>query len=404
MWSRLDHPEKMPYFDVVIAVPDNRKNAYILNILKGIGKNYKVGILIDYDQFSYHKRASTNRQFLSKLLEFGAKEVTERSQCAVFIVPILRYSEEFLHKVSRHGFIRYQKVFSYFRFWFDTHHYSVINNEFKFCVLFVEDVVLMQDIFAEDGIDFSIASNIRPVNFAYTAYPAFPGQFKVDYLIVFPTKLGFKSRRSDETDILAKYTFIRNINRLLKQIPSTDKIAYKHHSVVDGGTPFIEKKLEGGLSYLPIILIKLVKKLFEVACQLDPSKNRPTNLKGKIVKILIGCEYFLMRERCNNFSEFTENHNLSAELFYPNIGKGIISGRSNAVWGALKAKLAVYNCDDNVPGDGFGDFQPALKLTYERCGITPCHGELRFDQSKFNNVNQSGSLDLVDYLINEIPK
>jgi len=394
----------MPYFDFVIAVPDNRKNAYILNILKGMGKKFRVGIFIDYDQFNYHKRARTNHQFLRKLLEFGAKEVTEESECAVFLVPILRYSEGFLHKVSRHGFVKYQKIVSYFRFWFDTHHYSVIKNKFKFSVLYSEDPILMQTILARDGVDFPIANNIRSINFIYTTYPAFPDDFELDYLIIFPTKLGFKRRRADEPDILAKYNFIRNINKLLKQIPLSDKIAYKHHSVVDGGTPFIERKLEGALSYLPTTLIKLIKKFIEVACQLDRDGHQPNSFRGRVIKVLIGCEYFLMRDRCNNFSQFTENHNLSAELFYPNIGKGIISGRSNAVWGALKAELAVYNCDDNVPGSGFGDFQPALEIIYERCGITPCRGELRFDQSAFNKVNQPDSLDLVDYLSNEIVK
>lgn len=383
----------MNNYDLILLYKLNRKHGCFFNIVKALAAEYKIGILMDFGvSRQNHKQGETDKLYFNKLLELGAETVKSKSVCKLFLVPVYKYSSQCYDAVKE--LIVYDTLVVYQRFTCLSQHLEELTQKLPVKIILAEDVKLLRCCLKEDNKESILGGlEVRPLSFIYSDYPVFGNDLKIDYLVVFPTRMSFQKESMGFIDPLQKKKFIKNINALLNKIDKNCLIAYKLHSVHDGGWPFAGRKMEPVLKLFPNLLLRLINK---IVCDLKLDSKF-----AKMAELSNTIEFIFMSKKYKNFASLTPYHNFPVELFYPNIKKGIISGRSNAVWGALKMGLFVYNCDDNIPGSGYGEFAH-LKRNYESFGVAPCHGELEFDSSNFDKVKQENSISLVDFLKTKI--
>ncbi len=384
----------MNHFDIVLLYTFNRYHGYYLNIVKNLGKTHRVGLLVDPTKVKNRsKHEITDARYLEELQQFGAKIATESITCNILFVPVIHYYEEnfpWLNTIVS----SYKMILGYVVCSPMASHLEILKEKLPLHQLLVEDIKLLKSRLSTEKKDHLLDGiDVKGVSFVYTQYPVLR-KIEMDYLIVFPTKMSFQ-KADQPIDAVQKKRFMRNINKLLSKISPEDTVYYKLHSVLDGGWPFAHSKMEAIEKNLPQFMIQSITNIIN-HLKLDDQSSQ-------IAEIANTSEFVLMTRSCQNLSTLTKSHNYPVELFYPHVRKGVISGRSNSIWGALKANLPVYNCDDNVIGSGYGDYAH-LKENYEHFGVDPCHGELSFDPFHFDKVQQKNNVDLIKYLKEMIGK
>ncbi len=384
----------MNKYDIVFLYGFNRKHGYYLNLVKALVKNYKVGIFVDpVKTKSQRKQKGTDQSYLNELISHGAELVVSPCECCILFAAIYHYSPECFKKVRL--MVSFEQVVGYARFSLIPEHLEVLRQQLPIQLIFAEDIRLLQICLKNRGKEALLSEvKVKPIQFVYTNCSVFSENFYLDYLIIFPTHLGFKRDPMDSADISQKIMFMRNINQLLAQIPRESRVAYKLHSLRDGGAAFVHIKLEKILNMLSSFLLRMFYRIIS---------NTYLDKVFLCKEIVLVLEYIFMKRRCVNFSDTTPYHNFPVELFYSNIRKGIITGRSNAVWGALKARIPVYNCDDNSGKEQYGNFSH-LRQNYDYFGVPSCCGKLSFDEKNFDKVKQDDSIDLIEYLTEKLEK
>jgi hypothetical protein len=341
------------------------------------------------------KQKATDDLYVDKLQDYGAEIIYEKCRCSLFLIPVYRYSEQCFQAINK-LIVSYKELLAYLRFTCVPEHIEELRKKLPLKVLLAEDIRLLEMSLRQEKKEHILSDvQVIPLSFIYKDYPVFDKKdINIDYLIVLPTRMSFQREPNGVADPLQKRRFVRNINKILDCLDRNDSVVYKLHSVRDGGWPFVGRRMYPVLKCLPRFILRILNKII-LFFKLDRRYLKTAELSNTI-------EFIFMTDKCKNLADITPYSNFPAELFYPNVNKGIITGRSNAVWGALKAGIAVYNCDDNLPGSGYGDFALHLTRNFESFGVMPCQGKLEFDVINFDKVKQDNTVDIIKFLRNKI--
>jgi hypothetical protein len=226
------------------------------------------------------------------------------------------------------------------------------------------------------------------VGLPFQKYPVFE-EFAVDWVVAAPTLFSFHTERD-------KQAFLRNVLKLMKQIPERDVIVYKSHNgnEKDYFTPRLYE-----------VIARMILRIPSAEVMLEGFIQRlPQRLQYHLNKVLTAMLHLRVTRRAIAMIKFTPLADMSIEAFLPGVRKGVIGGLSNTIWGALYFGLRYYNCVDESSRSGSSELlnkssENLLSLNLKYFGLPFCNGDLSADIgqhsiTKIKNLN-SNLIDLI---------
>jgi hypothetical protein len=170
------------------------------------------------------------------------------------------------------------------------------------------------------------------VGLPFRDYPLFD-DFSVDWIFASPTLYSFRTEAE-------KHCFLRDVLKLLQQLPSTDTVAYKPHNgnERDYFSPLIYSLLARILIFVPrsICLLETLIDKF------------PDFLPSHTSRLMTAFLHLRLMDLTIPMSNLNLNGHMSLESFLPGVRKGVIGGESNTMWGVTHFDLTYCNCVSRI--------------------------------------------------------
>jgi hypothetical protein len=318
-------------FDLVLVIGYFRSASPLLSVIKYLANKWRIGVCFQpLDTATSRKVASYQTQFQTLCLEYGATLISDSKElcCRVLVVQQYVYDDAFAERIAL-NFVAAEK-------WgMLTLASAGLASQDRF--LFQFDIRRL--IALDHGlVDFLVSTRaaseryrgceLIEVGLPFSEYPIV-GELDIDWIIATPTVFSFHVERD-------KYIFLKNVIRLLDEIPEYEIVAYKPHN--GNELDYLAPKLFYFLSRL-LPKSKFARNLFGI---IGDFKFFETS--GFFNKILTAYLHQLILLRAKPLGSLTPLGVMSLEIFLPNIRRGLIGGRSNSMWGSLHSGVPYLNC------------------------------------------------------------
>ena len=377
--------EKVQYYDLILVYTSYRRHNNYLNIIKYLGPKFSIGVLRFEPK---HEWGESEEIYWRLCLQYGAKEVKGDTECHSLMISRFGkgtqrgYYEDIIEDVPRS--ITYKKVF----YNMDSPMMGVPYLD-EICKNLGKPILLVPSIKYFDFLDGKYASKeavekngleMVEVGTPYAKYPIFE-DFETDYLFAYPSQCSVQSRWED-------YHLLKNIVKVLRQLPSDAKIILKPHNARDTGNrlSYTNKKLK----IMPLWLIKILLSFgcfFEIKWKGKSKYNMPPD---KVLQYCIHLQNEYIFKRCDNLLD--KYPAFGFEHFVRGIKKGVITGISQTILESLLQKKPVCVCDDLPLEKKPENYQ----IIYKVLGISKWK---RFSTAGFDKIDDSvWDADLIGYL------
>lgn len=368
-------------FDLLIVIGYFRSALPLLSIVRYLSPQLRVGLY--FQPLSSQMEAKTGKaqkMFERLCMEFGGVQYVAgaSARCRLMLVQQYPYTTDFVSSV--HADIDAEEIWGMLTLSAMglNAHDSFLS---QFCVtrLTVPDKCLA-NFLIESRNASSRYQNIDmiEVGLPFKKYPVFEN-FCVDWIVAASTLFSFHTE-------VGKQSFLRDILKLMSQIPKSEVVVYKAHNgnKKDYFTPRLYAHIASLISYFPNSE-RLLEKLL---IRMQP------RLKFHVSKILTALLHARVIHRAAPMIELTPMADMSIEGFLPGVRKGVIGGESNSIWGTLFMGLPYYNCvspDERKSGKSellnkSGDTLLEMNLKY--FGVPYCQGLLTKISDQSNVVNE----------------
>ncbi len=375
-------------FDLLLVIGYFRSAMPMLSVVKYLSHHLRIGLC--FQPLSPQMEAKTGeaqKMFERLCVEAGGVRYVAGSpaRCRLMLIQQYPYADDFA--VSVRAGIEAQEVWGMLTLAaMGVEAHDAFFKQFGVTRLTVPDKGL-----ADFLIDARKASSrysgleIIEVGLPFRKYPVFK-EFFADWIVAAPTLFSFHTEAG-------KQRFLRDVLKLMEQIPASDVVAYKPHNgnARDYFTPRLYAEIARLISWLPNaegLLECLITQL-------------PSRLQTHVSRVLTALLHTRVTRRAVPMIELTSMADMSLEAFLPGVRKGVIGGESNTIWGTLFFGLPYYNCvspDERSLGESQllekrGDALLEMNLRY--FGVSYCHGlhergvkkpDIAFDPSRHNNL------------------
>lgn len=372
-------------FDIILVYVFFRRHNYYLNIVKELGKDYEVGILVS-EQEKAQRTQHTDKLFKNLLLDYGAEFIqSEPLECKVLVIPNYVYTEEFVKLVR--SSVHFKKAIAPSGLSQGKTSLELLHNIGVTMVLPYSRERFFENLQSKGEKEF-INNNFEIVSIGNPCgrYPALQIE-PADYMIAYPTHLSV----TKETHVV----LLKNICSLLEKLKGK-RIYLKTHNVRDYGNSLFSESAVRRLRPFPNFLLTIISRVIEVILSLL-RVNQSSLFYNKIKSFQIHTLNAIIAKKTIPLRKITPYTNFGIEHFLPYVREGLITGKTSCVWFALIGRLAVYNCDsysEVAIGQNVLDNMRSF-------GVPPCHGELIFDERCFGSIdNEDREADMIEVLKN----
>ena len=373
----------MQRYDIILVLGFFRRLTYYLNIIKYLGKDFRIGLLVIPLHDSLKAKHKTSQEdFTRACIEMGAELVGDGPVSAKVSLfpqePYLREAIEYIHA----KLLSSRKLAVMTLAWAGLH--DAFIKELNIRKIFVVQKAFF-DFLLEYRGDRKVfeGREIVEVGLPYKKYPIFD-EFEADYLLAIPTAFSFPHEKD-------KWHFLETVLSLLKEIPLSDIVALKPHNALDRDY-FSRKQYKLITRFLRVLPDRMIRHILKQLAAAAPER-----LSNHIGWLYTAFLYERIIDRVVLMEKVTDNYNFAMEAFLPGVKKGVIGGLSNTIWGALFFKLPFYNCVDiecqDRQGENklYGKKDPTLylDLNIRFFGVPYCKGKLEFDPKHFEVIEES---------------
>jgi hypothetical protein len=358
----------MRYFDIILVFGYFRSATAFLSVVRHFGEELRVGILpIDAEPSLKSKTGKAHLQYIQLCRQFGAHvvELGEAVQAKLMIVQQFPYPNVLVERITNSvSALKCVGMMTLAMAGMEQHDRFL--SQFNIRKVYVPNKRFVNFLLQQRHAEARYSSTeLVEVGLPFGRYPVFP-EFKTDWLIAAPTLFSFHSESG-------KQDFLRNVIKLLGQLPCCDVVAYKPHNgnAIDYFTPRIFYLIAKLLSPLPQIEQLLTKF----------GASLPASLEKHVEKIHTSYLHQVVLRRAVPMAKLTPYAEMSLEAFLPGVKRGVVGGLSNTIWGSLYFKLPFYNCVDanHRSGDSkllkkSSEFLLDLNLKY--FGVPFCNGDI----------------------------
>jgi hypothetical protein len=380
-------------YDIILVRSWSRSYYYYLNIIKHLSAKYKIALLlIDKESFEkvsatrkskFVKSKDTEDNFDSLCLEYGADKIyiNQKHTCKIMLMPVVGpyYNDEYLSKFKSN--ISWETMIGIFYLIGPTHVNEI--KELGVVKYFASHKELLVQGDKSDGVHKDLEGlDIVYTGLPYRKYPVFDNlKLEIDYLIAYPSSIHFRDGDGKHKE---KYEFSKMLLKALSSIDKNDKVFLKLHSSSDKREFYATKW--GKNVYLLRVAIFIAEILKR---HLPFYKKHLYALGGSLRCSFIEAKY-------PSLEKLTEYHNFGIELFLPHVNKGVLTGHSTVTFHALYNKLPVYNCDSQEKTIGIPEgMEPYM--------VPCCNGNLQFDKSNFNKIDEEfKNADIIQVIKEEL--
>lgn len=386
-------------FDILLVFGYFRSATAFLSIIRFLSRGQRIGVLpIDTDPALKAKTGKAHLLFMRLCRQFGAQEIElgEMVQAKLMVVQQFPYPNDLAATIRKT--VRAQQTVGLMTLamaGIEAHDRFL--QQFGVTRVTVPDKGLADYLIAERGAQARYANvEMVEVGLPFRKYPVF-AEFSADWIVAAPTLFSFHTEAG-------KQLFLRDVLKLMAQIPKTDVIAYKPHNgnARDYFTPRLYAEIARLIAWVPN-----AERLMERS-----ERRLPQALKMHASRIVTALLHARVTRRAVPMVELTPLADMSLEAFLPGVRKGVIGGLSNTTWGTLFYDLSYYNCvsqDDRKGGksdllEKNGDALLGMNLKY--FGVPYCHGliersgerpDIALDLKRHNNI-----VDLVSRAFKDI--
>jgi len=368
-------PDAGAPYDILLVYSFSRVHAHYLNIVRALSGGLRVGVYLSPAERRSErvnrlsKLTETERTFIDALAEAGAELVVGPCETRLLVFPNNGLPGEYVREVT--AAVRHHRVAGFECFGYGPQLLDVLRDVGVRRFFVFDREIFRQKLDTPEKRRLAAAVDVVEMGSPCLRHPAFDLP-PVDYVVALPTQLllgGWPNRRR----------FLRNMQRLLEQIPSTDSVVLKFHNVRDGGNRYFHERM----GRMETLMSAVSGVAWGVADLLDTLPGT-SGLAAKFGNRANDLLFTGLARQMTPLAALTPRYNLNLELFLPHVRKGVITGISTCVWHALHAGLEVYNCDDQF----FGEHLPNCS-TYSSFYVPPCGGRLEFDPALRDRVSDS---------------
>ena len=336
----------MKHYDLILVYTSHRRHENYLTIIRELSPQYSVGILRFEPK---HKWSETEQRFLDMCIEEGGEFVQGESTCHSLII------SRFGGKPGR-GY--YKDILEDMPQYIHFEHLLVISNSIMSGVPVLEDIcrklgtpkILVQSrhyfgMYEPETLEIAARLKLEVVEVGqpYSKYPVFEN-FQADYLVAYPSHVSVVSH-------CQHYLLLKNIINVLFSLPKDAKIVVKPHNIRDEGNrlsarPSRRTMLARVLGGLPMSLNRLILKCSYLLDFRYKGFYLFKYLPGRLINLFILIQNEYVFQRCNNLLEHYPAFGL--EHYLRGVSKGLITGLSNSIFGALMHKVPICNCDPGL--------------------------------------------------------
>jgi hypothetical protein len=375
-------------FDIVLVLSYFRSATAYLSVIRHLSSTTRIGVLLASDDASLQdKTGEAQSLFMQLCVESGAEVIASgtTATATLLIVQQFPYSDRSAIEVSSR--IRARRRIGLMALalaGLEPHDRFLA--QFEIRKAYVPNVRFTRFLLDRRGAARRYSAiELEQVGLPYGTHPVFP-EFRADWLIAAPTLFSFSSEAG-------KQAFLETVLMLLSQIPPTDVVAYKSHNgnQLDYFAPRLHYALASTFTALPGGE-KVLRML---------AARGPLLVRRHVSRTLTSALHQKVLRRAVPMTELTPYGAISLEAFLPGVGKGVIGGLSNTIWGTLYFQLPFFNCVDPASvHHGASELlnkssEALLKLNLEFFGVPYCHGDLsrgsRGD-TIVGNTDRSGNL------------
>lgn len=357
------------YFNLVLVIGYFRSALPLLSVIRHLSPRLRVGLRFQALSAQMDDKTGCAQQLFERLcLQAGGVlcPAGTTARCRLMLVHQYPYSDEFAASVRAD--IDADEVWGML-----TLAVMGIEAQDAFLLQFGVTRVTVPD---KGLADYLIAARSAQARYAgiemievglpFRKYPVFE-DFSVDWIIAAPTLFSFSTEAS-------KQSFLRDVLKLMVQMPATDVVAYKPHNgnARDYFTPRLYAEIARLVAWVPN-----VERLLEGA-----TWRLPRALKVHVSRVLTALLHAHVMRRAIPMIDLTPLSDMSLEAFLPGVRKGVIGGLSNTIWGTLFFGISYYNCvapEDRAVGESelLGkNAANLLGLNMKYFGVPYCHGAI----------------------------
>lgn len=379
-----------PYkkFDLVLVIGYFRSALPMLSVIRHLSHRLLIGVR--FQALSVQVDAKTGRAqklFEELCLQSGATVCRAGLpiRCRLMLVQQYPYTDEFVAAV--HADIKSVYVWGMLTLAvMGIEVQDAFINQYGVTRLTVPDKGLANYLIASRGAKDRYADiEMVEVGLPFHKYPVFT-DFSVDWIIAAPTLFSFHHE-------LGKQKFLRDVLKLMAQLPKADIVAYKSHNgnTKDYFTPFIYAKIAQLIGWMPSAERLLGLLIWSL----------PEPVKKHVSRILTAILHARLMRRAVPMKNLSPLADMSIEAFLPGVRKGVIGGLSNTIWGVSFFGLPYFNCikSEDHAGDKSELLQKSattlLDLNINYFGVPYCnagieHGAINakvaFDPARYLNL------------------
>lgn len=365
---------------MILVYTGFRRHEVYINFCKYFGSKYKVGIKVFTPIETWEH---TEKQFVKKCLSYGAEIVKTGADCNSLILP--RFGDGFKEKIKFDipKLIKYKSVFVLT----DSFMSGVPNIEF-ICNFIGDPIVVapaidffgMLELESRDFI-FNKKLKVMELGLPFKKYSIIDSPPTMDYLLAYPSHASVFS-------VVHEYEVIRNLYKILKEIPKEKKVYVKIHNVKAEGN-----RLSNSFFYSRYPKLKFLMGVF-----LAISNFLDMKISGKALYTFMPKRILEPLKKVQNDFIFFNTINLlenypafGIEHYLPFVKEGVITGISNTIPLSLLMEVPVLNIDSRPSEDSKN-----RDIMINSLGIMNWKGFSKMGFSKFSPSSRQA--DFVQFL------
>lgn len=357
------------HYDLVLLIGYFRSALPMLAIIRHLSPRLRIGVrFLALGARMEDKAGGAQKIFEDLCLQFGATICSAGvvTRCRLMLVQQYPYTDDSAASVCAD--IKADKVWGMLTLavmGIEVH--DAFITQFGVTRLTVPDKWLADYLIASRGAQARYAGiEMVEVGLPFRKYPVFP-DFSADWIVAAPTLFSFHTEAG-------KQRFLRDVLKLMAQMPTTDVVAYKPHN--GNAKDYFTPRLYAGIARL-IGWVPKVESLLDVMAW-----RTPRVLGVHLARTVTALLHARVTRRAVPMISLTPLADMSIEAFLPGVRRGVIGGLSNTIWGVLFFGLPYYNCvaSENRAG-GESELlkksaESLLDMNMRYFGVSYCHGAI----------------------------
>jgi len=354
--------------DILLVIGTFRSAVPMLSLIRHLSSKHVIGVkFLEQDEKAMHKTGGAQLMFQDLCTQFGAKILAQDEDVETRFVLVQQFPYPASFAAAIHDHTKAEHVWGMLTLaWAGIEVQDAFMDQFDIKHLVVPDKRFASFLIERRGAQLRYAERVLDeVGLPFKEYPIFP-EFAADWIIAAPTLFSFHTEAG-------KQSFLRDVLKLLSQIPKTDIVAYKAHNgnQRDYFTPRAYYAIARLFAFVP-----KAEAFFGFLAD-----HLPAKLAKHCERIVTGILHRRLFARACPMASLTDYGDMAIEAFLPNVRKGIIGGLSNTIWASLFFGLPYYNCVDAEDRTGESellkrDSSSLLDTNLEYFGVPYCHGDL----------------------------